>query len=163
MRLFISLILLFLRLNAFGQLLETGSIVPLHPAVGNTISKEENSRFSLFCFVTDSLYESANLVQYNDSTYTILFHLKNQPESERKLSIDSLICLKNKIEKITPANSIPPPKHPVETNQLPEFSDSGHMEWLEESVPNPLYTNTNSHYRTTWLDLAFALIEAFVK
>src|SRR3989338_2509423 len=95
------LLLLIPGFKGFAQLQGTGQIAMLHPSVGNTITKDEKKTFDLFPEKPDNTFESAQLVKYNDSTFTFLFRsINTEIPSEEKAGIGVLISCYYKIEKI---------------------------------------------------------------
>lgn len=88
--------------NCFSQTNSGGKIVALHPSVGNTIDAIENKKFNLFPEYNDSLFESAQLIKYNDSSYTFLIKTIKNQSFERVATFNELQTAYHKIEKIQP-------------------------------------------------------------
>lgn len=81
-----------------------GTIVALHPSVGNTITLNEKKEFHLFPEVSDETFETAQLVRYNDSTYSYIFKsISEQNTKEIKINLATLLSDYYQIEYIKPA------------------------------------------------------------
>ena len=99
---------LILSLIAFkvsvSQTKDEGRVVSLHPSVGNVIDAKEKAKFSLFPEYNDSLFESAQLVKYNDTTYSFMIKPVQGKSFERPIEFNELRLYYNKIESIEPAS-----------------------------------------------------------
>jgi Na+-transporting NADH:ubiquinone oxidoreductase subunit NqrC len=99
----IHLLLFFLiPLLSSAQTTDSGMVITLHPAVGNTITANEKKQFDLFTEYNDSLFESAQIVKYNDSTYAIRLKTIQGNFFERETDSKELHTIYEKIERIKP-------------------------------------------------------------
>ncbi|MCW3085887.1 MAG: hypothetical protein JWP12_3253 [Bacteroidetes bacterium] len=92
-------------LAVHAQMRGTGQIMMLHPSLGNTITLNEKQKFGLFPQQPDSTFETAQLVKYDDTTYTILFRTVCDDRFENTISINELLLMYIKVEQIQPAHS----------------------------------------------------------
>ncbi len=90
----------------FSQTHEEARIISIHPSVGNTIDVKEKQKFSLFPEYNDSLFESAQLLKYNDSTYTFLIKPVGGKSFERPADFNERQLYYNKIETREPASKV---------------------------------------------------------
>ena len=84
---------------------DDGKIVMLHPSVGYTITAEAKKEFSLFPQYSDANFGTAQLVKYNDSTFTFLFKTKQGDRIEVSTTIANLSAMYSNIELTAPASS----------------------------------------------------------
>jgi hypothetical protein len=102
-----TFILFFLScLPGFAQMKGTGRIVVLHPSLGQTITLAEKKEFGLFPNYPDSIFETASIVKYNDSLFSVLYKDIHNSALERTISQSQLYEIYLKVEKAKPA---PPP------------------------------------------------------
>jgi hypothetical protein len=79
-----------------------GKIIAFHPSVGNLVDAYEKKHYDIFTEYNDSLFESAQLVRYSDSSYTILVKTKGHDSFEKPAGRQQLDDIYNSIEKISP-------------------------------------------------------------
>ncbi len=113
MKTFFTSLFLCCILAVQAQMRGTGQIMMMHPSVGNTITLNEKQKFGLFPQQPDSTFEMAQLVKYDDTTYTILFRTACDGRFENTISINELLQMYIKIESIEPAPILPPVLAPV--------------------------------------------------
>jgi hypothetical protein len=94
--------LLFIH-GSFSQNSEKGKIIILHPSVGNAIDAKEKKQYHLFPEYKDLLFQSAELVKYNDSTYTFLIKTTKAGSFERPAPFEERQQYYNAIENAKPA------------------------------------------------------------
>jgi hypothetical protein len=99
-------IFIFLTQFLHSQTAENGKVVALHPSIGNTIDIKEKKQFSLFPEYTDSLFESAQLIKYNDTTYTFLIKTTSGKSFERAAKFHEMQKDYATIESIKPAQVV---------------------------------------------------------
>lgn len=118
---FIFFLLLGLAENCNSQTNDgNGKIVKIHPSIGNSINLSEKKEFQLFTEYNDSLFESAHLVKYTDSSYTILIKTTTGKSFEKPISIKELDAIYASIEKIRPAGTTPPADDKIEKKPTQE-------------------------------------------
>lgn len=85
---------------AKAQNADSGRVIGIHPAVGKSISREEKIRYALFPEYKDSLFESAEIIKYNDSTFMLHVRAVQGTEITTKVSTRELDDLFYDIEKV---------------------------------------------------------------
>jgi hypothetical protein len=90
--------------RSIAQIEGTGKIIPFHAYIGNTIDLQEKQKLNLFPEWSDSLFQSAQLVQYDLDRYAILFKTTHYESVEKKISMEERNAIATIIEK-----EIPPP------------------------------------------------------
>ncbi len=90
------------------RMLGTGMIVRLHPSLGNAITQQTKKEFGLFPEMPDSTFGMAQLVKYDDSTYTFIFHSAKDVRIERSITVSQLLDMYMTVERIKPAPPAPP-------------------------------------------------------
>ncbi len=93
-----------------AQTSESIKILTLHPSVGKLIDVKEKKDFYLFPEYKDSLFESAEILKYNDSTYTIRFKTTSGTVFEKPTSIHELDAMYAKVDSKRPAEYVEPKK-----------------------------------------------------
>lgn len=112
------LFLISCSLRLAAQHYGTGSIFILHPSIGAHILPEEKKRYALFPEYADSCFLSAQFVQYQDSTFTTLYRLKNREQVlEKTITLNELQHIYEQIEQIDPAPETAGPKPEEEKNK----------------------------------------------
>ena len=96
--------LLLLSTLSYSQVPANGRIIILHPSVGNVIDQKEKEQFGLFKEYNDSLFESAELVKYNDTTFSFLITTRAGKSFERPSSDKEVREYYNTIENNKPAS-----------------------------------------------------------
>lgn len=81
-------------------------IITLHPSVGNSIDVHEKKMFYLFSDYKDSIFESAEILKYNDSTYTFRFKTTNGKILEKPTNKHELDEMYAKIDRIKPVEYV---------------------------------------------------------
>jgi hypothetical protein len=54
-----------------AQEADSGKVIGLHPSVGKLITRDEKIRYHLFPDYKDSIFQSAKIIRYNDSTFIL--------------------------------------------------------------------------------------------
>ncbi|MFL5762858.1 MAG: hypothetical protein ACJ77K_02880 [Bacteroidia bacterium] len=102
--LFALLISLFFK--GFSQMDPVGNIIAFHPSVGNSVDLKEKQTFGIFKEYNDSLFESAQLLKYNDSTFTIAVKVKDRNSFEVPATKAQLNEIYHAIDRIQPAEDV---------------------------------------------------------
>lgn len=97
----------------------TGRIMRLHPSIGNAITPELKKEFGFFPAIADSNFEMAQLVCYNDSTYTFILHTSPEGRTERPVPAAQVLAMYQAIEKVRPAPAPPVVKKTIVKPQPP--------------------------------------------
>jgi hypothetical protein len=80
-----------------------GRIIAFHPNAGNTITQSEKSEFGIFREYNDSLFDVAQLIKYNDSTYRILIKTVDGKSILKNTDQQELNAIYAAIDKVRPA------------------------------------------------------------
>ena len=147
---------------------DEGRIVALHPTIGQTITIDEKKKFSLLSQYADSTFESAQLVKYNDSTYSFVIRKTDGERSEKFITKIEVEKMYAQIEQIKPASTIPQPvikKEPEKVNEelvLLE-NEKENDKWAHASKnPPPRGSTPRSKNTSPAADFACLLIQAAV-
>ena len=100
MKHFLLLLTCFIGSALFSQTLDSSKIIGIHPAVGKSITKDEKVRYHLFPEYKDSLFESAHVLKYNDTTFALVIKPINASEIVRSISTKELDALYYNVEDI---------------------------------------------------------------
>jgi len=103
MKKLLLLFILFITFRTYAQHWETGAIITLHPSLGTRVSEIEKKEFSLFGDVADSVFDYAQFIKYNDSTFTVIIHNLNGQSSEKPISRAGLWVIYYQVDLIKPA------------------------------------------------------------
>ncbi len=99
-----------------------GKIIPFHPAVGNEVSAAEKKEFGIFTEYNDSLFESAQLIEYDSSKYVVLIRSTRGTSFEREMPVTEKEAIYKRIESIKPFASI---VEPGEDDYVVKKEDAG--------------------------------------
>jgi hypothetical protein len=106
---------------------DEGKIIQLHPSTGFAVTPAAKIKYNLFPQFQDSVFEYAQLVKYNDSSFTFIFRTKYDGRVERSTTIAEINDVYNKIEKINPASAKSVSHfNPLNTRQ-PEYFPVGYF------------------------------------
>lgn len=86
---------------SFAQTTETGKAIIVHPAIGKLIDQSEKITFTLFPEYKDSTFNSAYVVKYNDSTFTVVVTNINNQSIEKSISRIELDKMYYQIDEIS--------------------------------------------------------------
>lgn len=106
MKKLIYFLLLFLPLLSIAQTSDGIKIITLHPSIGKSIDALEKKEFSLFPDYKDSIFELAEIVKYNDSTYTIRFTTTTGKIFEKPVSTNELDAMYAKVDTKKPTEYV---------------------------------------------------------
>ena len=99
-------LLLFLPFLSFSQTSGSVKILTLHPSVGKSIDVNEKKEFSLFPDYKDSIFGSAEILKYNDSTYTIRFTTTTGKVFEKPTNTNELDAMYANVENKKPTEYV---------------------------------------------------------
>lgn len=99
-------ILFILPLFSLAQTAERIKVITLHPSVGKSIDVNEKREFYLFPDYNDSIFESAEILKYNDSIYFIRFKTTNGKEFEKPTNTNELDQMFAKVESRKPRDYV---------------------------------------------------------
>jgi hypothetical protein len=122
----IFLLFLFLPFFLQAQTADSVKIITLHPSVGKSIDVKEKKEFYLFPDYNDSIFESAEILKYNDSTYTIRFKTTTGNFFEKPTNTKELDAMYAKVDRIKPAEYVET-KHDRESRR--SSSRNENAEW----------------------------------
>ena len=89
----------FLHLLSFSQTKDSGQVIGIHPTLGKSITQDEKARYHLFPEYQDSLFESAKIFKYNDSTFLLIIKPIHAAEITRNISTKELDAIYYKVEE----------------------------------------------------------------
>lgn len=100
-----SFLLLFLLCSlAKAQTPDSAKAIGIHPAVGKSISCGEKIKYRLFTEYKDSLFKSAEVLKFNDSTYEAVIHTTKGIDVKTYLSTEEMDRLYFRIDEISKAD-----------------------------------------------------------
>ncbi|OFY85257.1 MAG: hypothetical protein A3F72_04445 [Bacteroidetes bacterium RIFCSPLOWO2_12_FULL_35_15] len=102
MKKLIYFVLLFLPLLSIAQTSDGIKIITLHPSIGKSIDAQEKKEFFLFPDYKDSIFESAEILKYNDSTYAIRFTTITGKVFEKPVNTNELDAMFAKVDSKKP-------------------------------------------------------------
>lgn len=101
-----TIVFSFLLFNfGVGQTDNKDKIVAFHPSIGNTLDKSEKIRYTVFPEYKDSLFESAQLIQHDSSSYSVLIKTTNAHSFKKEINRTELDIIYAKIESMQSTNS----------------------------------------------------------
>lgn len=106
MKKIIYFVLLFLPLLTLAQTSDGVKILTLHPSVGKSIDVNEKKEFYLFPDYNDSVFKSAEILKYNDSTYTIRFTATTGKVFEKPTNTNELDAMYAKVDSKKPTEYV---------------------------------------------------------
>lgn len=84
------IVCLLIPIAGIGQNPDSAKVITLHPITGKVITLEEKKEYSLFPEYKDEAFISAEVLKYNDTTYTIRFRTTKGTAFERTTDTNEL-------------------------------------------------------------------------
>lgn len=94
------LLLLLFPVLVKAQTNDEGKVIIIHPAVGKTITADNKKQYHLFPQYKDSLFSSAEVTKYNDTTYSIAFKTITGQTIEKSATTEELNEIYHQIDEI---------------------------------------------------------------
>jgi hypothetical protein len=106
MKKIIYFILIFFPFSAIAQTSDSVKILTLHPSVGKSIDVKEKKEFYLFPDYKDSVFRSAEILKYNDTTYSIRFTTTTGKVFEKPTTTKELDAMYAKVDSKKPTEYV---------------------------------------------------------